>query len=72
MDISAFVAAANMTEAELARLAGTTPATINRLRHGKNGASVDLALTLERVSEGKIDAAILSRDVALVRSQAAA
>ena len=72
MDIAAYIAAAKTTEAELARLAETTPATINRLRHGKNGASVELALKLEQISDGKIDAALLSREVALVRGQAAA
>jgi plasmid maintenance system antidote protein VapI len=67
MDIDTFLRERSMSEAQLAELAETTGATINRLRRGKMRASPELALRIERVTLGAVSASALSPVVAEAR-----
>lgn len=56
-----------LTDAGLARQAGVNQSTINRARRGLIDLTVDTALTIERVTQGQVDAATLSSDVRKAR-----
>ena len=54
MDLATYLREAGMTASALADAVGVRVSTITRLRDGSRAASLDLALRIERATNGKV------------------
>jgi DNA-binding transcriptional regulator YdaS (Cro superfamily) len=69
MTLTSYLSAETGRLSRLAEACGVSAGRISQIRHG-NGCSASLALKIEAITEGVVDAASLSKDVALTRNAA--
>jgi transcriptional regulator with XRE-family HTH domain len=67
MTVKDFRLSLGMTQVAFAQLLGCTSVYLSLIERGHRQPSVDLALEIERLSRGAVDAAQICRQVARVR-----